>query len=185
MIFTRRTFLEQAALGLGALVGPWSLAGRKGFAATRDTPALDFLTPSEYRYINRLAREIIPDEPILKGTVDVAGNIDRFFAQTNTAPDFLIMLRFVRLVRLADPLYPILKAVSPMTAEDIISFKRTICFLGYYSDANGEADLPPEKRVVWPRLGYEGPKGDDWWPPDKEVQLDRSLLKDRVQEEGA
>jgi hypothetical protein len=39
--------------------------------------------------------------------------------------------------------------------------------------------------VVWPRLGYGGPKPDDWWPPDSEVMLDPSLLTDRIKEEGA
>lgn len=185
MTVTRRTFIRWTSLSLGALVGPWSIAGRKGYAATKDSPELEFLTPSEYRYLNKLAREVIPDEPVLSGEVDVAKNIDQFFAQTNTAPDFLIMLRFLRLIRLADPVFPLLQRISPLVAEDVISFQRTICFLGYYSDANGEADLPAEKRVVWPRLGYDGPKGEDWFPPDQEVQLDRSILKDRVQEEGA
>lgn len=177
--------MKRAAYVLGAVAGPWSIAGREGHSATSDTPALEFLTPSEYSYINQMAREVIPDEPILTGQVDVALNIDRFYARTNTAPDFLIMLRFLRLIRLADPVYPLLKKLVPLTAEDIISFKRTICFLGYYSDANGEADMPPEDRIVWPRLGYGGPKPDDWWPPDEEVQIDRSILADRVKEEGA
>jgi hypothetical protein len=66
-----------------------------------------------------------------------------------------------------------------------MDFKRTIAFLGYYSDANGEADLPPEKRIVWPRLGYGGPKPENWWPPDREDQLDRALLVDRIKEAGA
>lgn len=185
MMFSRRVFLKNSALIAGAVVGPWSLAGRKGHAATADNPVLEFLTPSEYRFINSMAREIIPDEPVLSGQVDVAANLDRFFARENYSQDFLIMFRFLRLIRLADPVVPLLERFVPLTAEDIVSFKRTICFLGYYSDANGEADLPPEKRVVWARIGYGGPKPDDWFPPDSEVQLDRSILVDRVKEEGA
>ena len=184
MPLTRRTFIKGAA-ALAAVVGPWSIAGRKGQAATADTPALKFLTPSEYKYINAMAQEIIPDEPVLNGTVDVAKNIDWFFAERNASPDFLIMMRYLRLIRLADQVLPVLARAVPATYEDVISFKRTISFLGYYSDANGEADLPPEKRVVWPRLGYEGPKPDDWWPPDADPDLNRSLLIDRIKEEGA
>jgi len=59
------------------VIGPWSITERTGHAETEDTPKLKFLKPSEYRYINRTAREIIPDEPVLKGVVDVAGNIGR------------------------------------------------------------------------------------------------------------
>ena len=185
MAITRRKFLKWASWGLGALLGPWGLSGRKGRAATAGSPGLEFLTPAEYRFINRLAREVIPDEPILSGAVDVGKNLDNFFAHVNTAPDLLVLFRFLRLIKLADPVFPVIARVAPLTAEDIQSFKRTIVFLGYYSDANGEADLPPAKRIVWPRLGYDGPKDDDWYPPDKEVQVDRSLLRDRVKEEGA
>ncbi len=185
MIFSRREFLKGAATALGAVAGPWSLSGRKGHAATSDTPALEFLTPSEYRFVNRMALEIVPDEPVLSGVVDVARNLDRFFARENYSRDFLVMFRFLRLIRMADPVVPLLNRVSPPLAEDITSFKRTICFLGYYSDVNGEADLPPEQRVVWPGIGYGGPKPEDWFPPDSEVQLDRSMLLDRVKEEGA
>ena len=180
MKITRRTFLGAA----GAAVGPWSLAGRQGFAATADTPALKFITPSEYRFINEMTREIIPAEPVLSGQVDSAKNIDNFFATQNYNPDFLIMLRYLRLIRLASPMIPVIKKLVPATYKDIMDFKRTIAFLGYYSDANGEADLPPEKRIVWPRLGYGGPKPENWWPPDKENQLDRALLVDRIKEAG-
>jgi len=166
-----------SALGAAAVVvGPWSLAGRARAAAS----GLAFLTRSEYDYINRMAAEIIPDEPILSGKVDVAKNLDRFFAERNRSRDFLIMLRFLRLIRMADAALPLLRRVSAATAEDILSFKRTICFLGYYSDANGESDLPPEQRIVWPRLGYGGPKPDDWFPPDSETALDPAALVDRI-----
>jgi hypothetical protein len=185
MSFSRRKFMKGAVYGLASLAGPWSVAGRKGHAATADTPALKFLTPSEYRYINKMAREIVPDEPVLTGRVDVGHNIDWLYAEDNRAPGFLVMMRLLRLIRLAGPVLPLLKRVAPPTHEDIISFKRTIVFLGYYSDANREADLPPKERVVWPRIGYGGPKPDDWWPPEQEDQLDRSLLVDRIEEEGA
>ncbi|HUT55224.1 MAG TPA: hypothetical protein VM658_17675 [bacterium] len=184
MPLTRRAFIRGTA-ALAAVVGPWSIAGRKGHAATTSSPALKFLTPSEYAYINNMAKEVVPDGPVLDGTVDVAKNLDWFFAERNTSPDFLIMMRYLRLIRLADPVLPLLNRLAPATGEDIKSFKKTICFLGYYSDANGEADMPPERRVVWPRLGYGGPKPDDWWPPDAEVRLDPSLLTDRIKEEGA
>jgi hypothetical protein len=131
-----------------------------------------------------MAAEVIPDDPILDGTVDVALNLDRFFATDNASPDFLVMLQYLRLIRLADPVLGVLERVAPATSDDILSFKKTICALGYYSDANGEADLPAEARVVWPRLGYGGPKPEDWWPADTEVQLDPSLLPDRIREEG-
>ena len=183
MPWTRRAFIKGLSAA-GILVGPWSLAGRKGSAATADTPPLEFLTPSEYRFINKMTREIIPDEPILTGQVDAARNLDRFFARENYAPDFLVMFRFLRLIQLAEPALPLLARMAPATMEDIISFKRTICFLGYYSDLNGEADLPPEKRVVWPRIGYGGPKPEGWFPPEKEDRVDESLLKDRIKEAG-
>jgi hypothetical protein len=181
MAIARRDFLKTAALTAGAIVGPWSIAGRKGFAATTSTPALKFLTPSEYKLINKFSREIIPDEPILSGKVDVALNLDGFFA-TNTSPDFLVMLRYMRLIKLADPMKGLINKLVPATAEDIISFKKMLCALGYYSDANGEADLPPEKRVVWPRIGYGGPKPDNWRPPFSEPQLDQTKLVDRIKE---
>ena len=181
MSFSRREFLKTAALAAGAAVGPWSLAGRKGFAATADTPALKFLTPSEYRLIKKYAMEIIPDEPVLNGTVDVALNLDKFFAQ-NPSPDFLVMLRYMRLIRIAGPVEGLIKKLVPATAEDINSFKKMLCGLGYYSDANDEADMAPEKRVVWPRLGYGGPKPDGWRPPFKEVEIDKSILVDRIKE---
>lgn len=184
MEISRRSFLKRLGLFLGALAGPWSISGRKAFAATWSAPALQFLTPSEYRAINKMASEVIPDQPVLSGAVDVAGNIDRFFAEVNTSVDFLVMLRFLRLIRLADLVLPLLKQFSPLTAEDITSFKRTICFMGYYSDANGEAGMPAEKRIVWPRIGYGGPKPDEWEPPFQERALDRSLLPDRVKGEG-
>lgn len=165
----------QAGLGAAAaVVGPWSLAGRATASGLR------FLTSSEYDYINRMARVIIPDEPVLSGTVDVAANIDRFYAEENRSRDFIIFLRFLRLIRLADPMLGIIGRVAPGAAEDILSFKRTICFLGYYSDANGEADRPADQRVVWPRLGYGGPKPDDWIPPDSEPQLDQSKMPDLI-----
>jgi hypothetical protein len=179
MPLTRRAFMKGTA-ALAAVVGPWSIAGRKGHAATADSPALKFLTPSEYTYINKMARVVVPDSPVLDSTVDVAKNLDTFFAEQNTSPDFLIMMRYLRLIRLADPVLPVLNRLVPATGEDIESFKKTICFLGYYSDANGEADLPPEKRVVWPRLGYGGPKPDDWWPAEEEPQIDVTQLEDRV-----
>jgi hypothetical protein len=184
MIFSRREFVKGAVYGLAALAGPWSVSKRKARAAFADTPALRFLTPAEYRYINRMAREIVPDEPVLTGRVDVGANIDWLYAEDNRAPGFLVMMRLLRLIRLAGPVLPLLKRAAPPTYDDIISFKRTIVFLGYYSDANQEADLPPEERVVWPRIGYGGPKPDDWWPPESEDQLDRSLLKDRIGEQG-
>jgi hypothetical protein len=147
-------------------------------------PALEFLTPGEYRQINAMAREVIPDEPVLTGQVDVALNIDRFYAHENGNPDFIILLRFLRLIRLAEGMLPVIRKVAPLTAEDIESFKKTICFLGYYSDANGEADLPADKRVVWPRIGYEGPKPEDWFPDGSENQLDPAQLPDRIAGEG-
>jgi hypothetical protein len=176
---SRRSFLKRAGLVMGAVVGPWSLAGRKVFAATAFTPALAFLTPAEYHTIRTMSFEIVPDGPVLNGTVDVALNVDKFFAQ-NPSPDFLVMLRYMRLIQLAQPVLALIGRVAPATGEDILSFKKMICALGYYSDANGEADLPPEKRIVWPRIGYGGPKPDDWLPPDSEPQLDRSLLTDRI-----
>lgn len=185
MRLNRRKFIKGGAVVLATVVGPWSLAGRKATAATASTPALEFLGKTEYEFINAMAAEIVPDEPVLSGQIDVAANLDRFFAADNASPDFLIMLRYLKLIRLADPVLPLLGRVVPAIGEDIISFKRTICFLGYYSDANGEADVPAEERVVWPRLGYGGPKGEDWWPPDAEKQIDRSLLVDRIEEEGA
>ncbi len=182
MAVTRREFLKGSGIALGAMVGPWSLAGRKGFAATALAPALKFLTPSEYRLISKFAQEIIPDEPVLNGQIDVALNLDRFFAQ-NPSPDFLVMLRYLRLIRIADPLVGVISKLAPATAEDILSFKKMLCALGYYSDANGEAETSPEKRIVWPRIGYGGPKPDNWFPPEKEPQLDPSLLVDRIKEE--
>jgi len=179
MAVTRREFLKGMGIALGAVAGPWSLSGRKGFAAALDLPALKFLTPAEYRLIRKFAQEIIPDEPVLSGQVDVALNLDRFFAQ-NPSPDFLVMLRYLRLIRIADPMKGMISRIAPATGEDILSFKKMLCALGYYSDANGEADLAPEKRIVWPRIGYGGPKPVDWFPPEKEPQLDRSLLVDRI-----
>ena len=181
MSWTRRSFIRTVILGAGALVGPWSMARSKGTEATADTPELKFLSPSEYKLIREMSFEILPDEPILSGLVDVALNIDRFLA-ANPSPDFLVMLRYLRLIRLADPVIPIIKKVSPLVEEDLTSFKRMLCFLGYYSDANGEADLPPEQRVVWPRIGYGGPKPEDWWPSDEEPKLDLNLLPDRIEE---
>jgi len=179
MGLSRRLFLKRAGLTLAALVGPWSLKGRNGFAGSASVPALKFLTPAEYQTIRKMSYEIIPDEPVLNGTVDVALNVDRFFSQ-NPSPDFLVMLRYLRLIQMADPMLGLIKKLSPSTAEDILSFKKMLCGLGYYSDANGEADLPPEKRIVWNRIGYGGPKPEDWFPPEKEPQLDPSIMLDRI-----
>ena len=167
-----------------ALVGPWSVAGRTGQAATGLSPALSFLSSAEYQYINRMTKNIVPDGPVLDGAVDVAKNLDWFFASQNASPDFLIMLRYLRLLRLVEPLLPIIARIAPLAYEDIISLKRTICFLGYYSDANGEADIAAEQRIVWPRIGYAGPKSPGWMPPEAEVQIDPVLLPDRIKEEG-
>jgi hypothetical protein len=184
MALTRRAFIRGLAAMTAALVGPWSIAGRTGQAATGLSPALSFLSPSEYHYINRMAKNIVPDGPVLDGTVDVAKNLDWFFAAQNASPDFLIMLRYLRLLRLVEPLLPIIERIAPLAYEDIISLKRTICFLGYYSDANGEADIAAEQRIVWPRIGYAGPKATGWMPPESEVQLDPALLSDRIGEQG-
>jgi hypothetical protein len=185
MKISRRSFITGAAVALAALLGFWRRAARTVCVATVGTPPLNFLTPSEYRYINAMAQEIVPDEPVLRGQVDVARNIDSYFSADNASPDFLVMMRYLRLIRLADPVLPVLRLVAPDTCEDIISFKRVLAFLGYYSDANGEADLPVEERVVWRRIGYGGPKGEGWYPPEDEVQLDRSQLPDRIWKEGA
>ena len=185
MHFTRRAFIRSAFALTAALVGPWSIAGRKGHAATLFAPRLLMLTAAEYCFINRMARQIVPDEPVLNGAVDVAKNIDRFFAEQNGSPGFLILLRYLRLVRLAESVLPIIERAAPLVYEDITSLKRTICFLGCYSDANGEAELPEEQRIVWPRIGYGGPKPLGWQPPASEVQLDPSLLPDRVEQETA
>ena len=184
MHISRRAFIRGAIAVTAAAAGPWSLAPRKGHAATLFTPALQFLTPGEYRSINRMALEIVPAAPVLAGTVDVAKNIDQFFAEKNASPDFLILLRFLRLARLAEPVLPFIERVAPLVAEDIVSLKRTICFLGYYSDANGEAEVPAEERIVWPAIGYGGPKPAGWVPPAVEVQLDPALLPDRVEQEA-
>jgi len=181
MFVTRREFLRAAGLAAGAVFGPWSLGGRKVHAATFDTPKLKFLTPSEYRLIRKYSMAIIPDEPVLNGVVDVALNLDGFFAQ-NPSPDFLVMLRYMRLIRLAGPAEGLIKRVAPATAEDINSFKKMLCGLGYYSDANGEADMDPEQRVVWPRIGFGGPKPEDWRPPFQERRLDASVMADRIKE---
>lgn len=184
MEWSRRKFLRGAALAAGVVAGPWSLTGRRGNAATGDAPALSFITPSEYRFINKMAKEIIPDEPVLSGRVDVAKNIDKFFAESNYQPDFLIMFRFLRLIQMADPVVPVLNRLVPATGEDIVSFKKTICSLGYYSEMNGEADLAPEQRVVWPRIGYGGPKPEGWFPPEREDRVSETLLPDRIKEAG-
>ena len=184
MHFTRRAFIRSAFALTAALVGPWSIAGRKGHAATLFAPRLLMLTAAEYCFINRMARQIVPDEPVLNGAVDVAKNIDRFFAEQNGSPGFLILLRYLRLVRLAESVLPIIERAAPLVYEDITSLKRTICFLGYYSDANGEAELPEEQRIVWPRIGYGGPKPPGWRPPAAEVQLDSVLLPDRIEQES-
>ena len=181
MVVKRRDFLKAAALTAGAVVGPWSIAGRAGHAATNATPALKFLTPSEYQLIQKFSLEIIPDEPVLSKKIDIALNLDNFFAQ-NPSPDFLVMLRYMRLIKLTGPVKGLLGKVAPATAEDIVSFKKMLCSLGYYSDANGEADMAPEKRLVWPRIGYAGPKPEGWRPPFKEVQVDASKLVDRIKE---
>lgn len=185
MNVTRRTFIRSAIALTAAVIGPWSLAARKSHAATLLTPALQFLTPGEYRFINRMARQIVPDAPVLEGTVDVAKNIDRFFVEKNASPDFLIMLRYLRLARLVEPVLAFLEWIAPPVYEDIVSLKRTICFLGYYSDANGEAELPEAGRIVWPRIGYGGPKPPGWQPPASEIQLDPALLPDRIEQEPA
>jgi hypothetical protein len=112
-------------------------AWRKACIASAGTQPLKFLTSSEYRFINAMAREIIPDEPVLSGPEDVARNIDRFFCTDNASPGFLVMMRYLRLIQLADPVLPVLRRIAPGNCEDIISFKRTLAFLGYYSDANG------------------------------------------------
>jgi len=184
MHVTRRAFIRSVIAATAALIGPWSIAHRKSHAATLISPALQFLTPGEYSFINRMAAQIVPDEPVIEGTVDVAKNIDNFFAEKNCSPDFLILLRYLRLLRLIEPLLPVVRQIAPLAYEDILSLKRTICFTGYYSDANGEAELPEEQRIVWPRISYGGPKPAGWHPPESEAQLDPALLPDRIEQEG-
>jgi len=179
MFSTRRTFLKQAFFTAApAVLGPRKLLARPR-PAEGEMPALVYLTPDEYRTINRWTREIIPTELVLSGEVDVAKNIDTFIYE-NPSPDWVTMLRYLRLVRFAEKLEPMLKPFMPGIEDDLLSLKRVICFLGYYSDANGEADLAPEQRKIWPSIGYSGPKPDDFFPPDREIQLDPSTLPDRL-----
>jgi hypothetical protein len=140
---------------------------------------LQYLTPAEYDYITKMSREVLPVEPVLSGRVDVAGNIDRFLATTR-AEDMADMLHYLRLIRLAEPVVPVARAFMPGIDRDVMSLKKVVCFVGYYSDANGEAELPPAERVIWPTIGYGGPKPDDWWPAEEEPQIDVTQLEDRV-----
>ena len=152
-----------------------ALGGRTGRIGTR----LAYLTPSEYRYINRIAREMIPSDLVLSGDVDIALNIDRFLATTR-ADDITDMLHYLRLARMADPLKPVLRWFMPGIDQDLLSLKRVVCTLGYYSDANGEADLPPDERLIWPSIGFPGPQPEDYWPDDREPEIDPSKLEDRI-----
>lgn len=175
----RRTFFKQVFFSaLPVILGPARLWARPRPAAS-GIPALVYLTADEYRTINRWTREIIPSDLVLSGQVDVAQNIDTFIFN-HPSPDWVAMLRYLRLVRLAEKVEPVLKPLMPGIEDDLLSLKRVICFLGYYSDANGEADLPPEQRKIWPSIGYSGPKPDDYFPPDREPQLDPATLPDRI-----
>ena len=160
------------------ILGPRKLLARPQPAAG-EVPELSFLTPAEYQTINRWTREIIPSELVLSGRVDVAKNVDGFIYE-NPSPDWLEMLRYLRLVRFAEKITPLLRPFMPGLEQDLLSLKRVICFMGYYGDANGEADLPPDQRLIWPSIGYGGPQPDNYFPPDREVQLDPANLLDRV-----
>ena len=177
--FGRRSFLKQAFFAtVPAVLGPSKLIAKPQPAAG-GVPELVYLTADEYRTITRWTRQIIPSEIVLSGQVDVAKNLDRFIYD-NPSPDWVAMLRYLHLVRFAERIQPMLKIFMPGIEDDLLSLKRVICFLGYYGDANGEADLPPEKRKIWPLIGYSGPKADNWFPPDSEIQLDPATLHDRI-----
>jgi hypothetical protein len=144
-----------------------------------DRPDLRYLTDREYHLINRIAREVIPSEPVLSGQVNIALNIDRFIHK-NPSEDLDSMLQYLRLISLAEPFVPLIRPFVPGIKQDIMSLKKVICFVGYYSDANGEADLPPAERIIWPEIGYTGPKPDHWFPPDSEPQIEPASLEDRI-----
>ena len=177
--FGRRSFLKQAFFAaVPAVLGPSRLIARPRPAAG-GLPVLVYLSADEYRTITRWTRQIIPSELVLSGQVDAAKNLDKFLFE-NPSPDWVAMLRYLRLVRFAERIQPMLNIIMPGIEDDLLSLKRMICFLGYYGDANGEADLLPEKRKIWPSIGYSGPKADNWSPPDQEIQLDPATLHDRI-----
>lgn len=173
----RRKFIEQ--LFWAAMVP----LARPRAARASSGPGLKYLTDAEYRYIRRISREVIPSEPVLSGRVDVAMNIDRFLATTR-AEDVAGMLHYLRLIRLAEKIKPLIRPFMPGIDRDIMSLKKVVCFVGYYSDANGEADLPPDQRVIWPSIGYPGPKPENYWPDDAEPLLDPRSLEDRTRRES-
>jgi hypothetical protein len=174
----RRRFIRRVFWGaLLPLARPRGSAARSADAGSPD--GLEYLRASEYRYINRISKEIIPSEPVLCGEVDVAANIDRFLCSTR-AEDVADMLHYLRLIRLAEPLAPLIRPFMPGIDRDIMSLKKVVCFVGYYSDANGEAGLLDAERVIWPSIGYPGPKPEDWWPDEEEPRIDPDKLEDRI-----
>jgi hypothetical protein len=175
MLTNRRDFFRYVVFSAApAVLGPRSLKAR---SSDVEGVSLEYLTAREYRVISRMSREIIPSEHVISGRVNIALNIDRFMAR-NPSEDWVIMLRYLRLISLADPLIPIIRPFMPGIEDDLLSLKRVICFMGYYGDANGETDMPPEDRIIWPEIGFSGPKPDDWFPDDAEPRLDPAKLPD-------
>ncbi len=177
MVNRRDFFSYMFFSAVPAVLGPRRLKARP--SQKQGLPRLEYLTAREYGIISRISKEIIPSEPVLSGKVDIGLNIDRFIAK-NQSEDFVIMLRYLRLISLADPLVPLIRPFMPGIEDDLLSLKRVICFVGYYGDANGEGDMSPGDRIIWPEIGFGGPKPDGWFPDDSEPQLDPARLPDLI-----
>lgn len=148
----RRRFL--AGTGSAALAASIAGTGRVAHAAA---PPGRYLTADELAILRDAASRLLPVAAIRDGRVDVAANVDGYLARF---PGFEMGPIRKGLYYLNTTItYVLARMLRQATALDRTTVTKYLVTLGYYGEANGEADRPPRERRVWPALGYPGPLG--------------------------
>lgn len=159
--FARRIFFETLPL----LLGPRSLSDRGRILKKDMKVKLKYLTLQEYAILSRIAADIAPLEATTQG-IDIALNLDRFIF-LHPSHDWLRFLQYLRLIAFADAIKPILRLLIQGLEKDLMSLKRVICFMGYYSGVSGEGDNNTEDRLVWASVSHASIEDEYWLPAEK------------------
>ncbi|MFN7972016.1 MAG: hypothetical protein U0166_06645 [Acidobacteriota bacterium] len=167
----RRTLLKLAG---GALLASSLPAEQVRAEEGRIKPA--YFSAGEMEILREAAVEVLPAKDILDGTVDVAARLDAYLSKFPRY-DFEVIRRGLRFLN-AEITYLLARAVGKATALDRTAISKYLVTLGYYGDGNGEPDLPPEARTIWPRLGYAGPLGPSFpgFAPSKDPLPEAALV---------
>ena len=179
----RRKLLHLLSASLAAIgLLPFVERLEKGvvlFGAEFKIPSLKYLTRKEYEIAQRITPEILPEPDVLKGEINPALQLDGFLSRFPAYNLKKIRTGFVFLNGGTLSRW-LVRMFAGAGEPDRVNISKFLLALGYYGDANGEADLPPERRKIWKRIGYPGPsEGAARIPPKKSMELSR--LPDRLE----